>query len=61
MFFAPFILFTQLSFHLNLSWIPTKRKGIEEGECPCGVMVKALDCEIVVSELEFQLHNWIYF
>ena len=29
--------------------------------CPLGVMVKAMDCEIVVSEFELQLHYYIHF
>ena len=29
--------------------------------CPRGVMVKALDCGIVVSEFELQLHYYVYF
>ena len=29
--------------------------------CPCGVMVKAMDCEIVVSEFEFQLRYYVHF
>ena len=29
--------------------------------CPCGVMVKATDCGIVVSEFEFQSHYYVPF
>ena len=29
--------------------------------CPCGVMVKAMDCRIVVSEFVFQLHYYVHF
>ena len=29
--------------------------------CPCGVMVKALDCGILVSEFELQLGYYVYF
>ena len=29
--------------------------------CPRGVMVKMMDCEIVVSELELQLHYYVHF
>ena len=30
-------------------------------EGPRGVMVKALDCEIVVSEFELQSHYYVHF
>ena len=29
--------------------------------CPCGVMIKVLDCGIVVSEFELQLHYYVHF
>ena len=29
------------------------------GGCPRGVMVKALDCEIVVSKFELQSHYYV--
>ena len=29
--------------------------------CPCGVMVKAIDCGIVVSEFELQSCYYIHF
>ena len=29
--------------------------------CPRGVMVKAMDCGIVVSEFELQLHYYVHF
>ena len=32
-----------------------------EGGCPRGVMVKALDCEIVMSEFEFQSRYYVHF
>ena len=32
-----------------------------EGGYPCGVMVKAMDCRIVVSEFKLQLRHCIYF
>ena len=31
------------------------------GGCPRGVMVKAMDCGIVVSEFVFQSHYYIHF
>ena len=31
------------------------------GRCPRGVMVKAVDCRIVVSEFEFQSHFYVHF
>ena len=31
------------------------------GGCPCGVMVKAMDCGIVVNEFVLQLHDYIHF
>ena len=30
-------------------------------ECPHGVMVKAMDCEIIVSEFELQLRYYVHF
>ena len=30
-------------------------------ECPRGVMVKAMDCGIVVSEFVFQTHYYVHF
>ena len=30
------------------------------GECPCGVMVKAMDSEIIVSEFKLQLHYYVW-
>ena len=32
-----------------------------QGGCPCGVMVKAMDCGIVVSEFELQLRYYVHF
>ena len=29
--------------------------------CPRGIIVKSMDCGIVVSELELQLHNHVHF
>ena len=29
--------------------------------CPCGVIVKAMDCRIVVSEFELQSHYCAHF
>ena len=29
--------------------------------CPCGVVIKALDCGIVVSKFKLQLHYYIHF
>ena len=29
--------------------------------CPCGAMVKAMDCGIVVSEFELQSHYYVHF
>ena len=29
--------------------------------CPCGVMVKAMECRIVVSEFKLQLHYYVHF
>ena len=31
------------------------------GWCPCGVMVKAMDCRIVVSEFILQSHYYVHF
>ena len=31
------------------------------GECPRGVMVKAMDCEIVVREFVLQSHYYVHF
>ena len=31
------------------------------GKCPRGVMVKAMDCGIVVSEFELQLRYYVHF
>ena len=31
------------------------------GKCPCGVMVKAMDCGIVVSEFVLQLQYYVHF
>ncbi len=31
------------------------------GGCPRGVMVKAMDCEIVVSEFEIQSRYYVHF
>ena len=28
--------------------------------CPLGVMVKAMDCGIIVSEFELQLHYYVH-
>ena len=33
----------------------------QHGVCACGVMVKALDCGVVVSEFKFQLHYYVHF
>ena len=33
----------------------------EPGRCPCVVMVKAMDCGIVVSEFELQLRYYVHF
>ena len=38
------------------SFIHTEFKG-----CPCGVMVKAMDCRIVVSEFVLQSHYYVHF
>ena len=32
-----------------------------EGTCPCGVMVKAMDCGIVESEFELQSRYYVHF
>ena len=35
---------------------------LERGwRCPCGVMVKAMDCGIVVSEFVLQLRYYVHF
>ena len=31
------------------------------GGCPRGVMVKAMDCEIIVTEFELLLRNYVHF
>ena len=36
-------------------------KTLREGDCPRGVMVKALDCGIVVNEFELQSRYYVYF
>ena len=33
----------------------------KQRECPRGVMVKAMDCKIVVSEFELQLRYYVHF
>ena len=33
----------------------------KEGGCPCGVMVKAMDCGIVVSEFVLQSRYYVLF
>ena len=32
-----------------------------KGGCPCDVMVKAMDCRIVVSEFVLQLRYYVHF
>ena len=34
---------------------------IQQTECPRDVMVKAMDCRIVVSEFELQLRYYVHF
>ena len=34
---------------------------LQRGACPRGVMVKAMDCGIVVSDFEFQSRYYVYF
>ena len=31
------------------------------GACPCGVMVKAMDCEIIAREFELQSRYYVHF
>ena len=45
------VFLSSLSLSLSLSlW-----------ECPSGVMVKALDCGIVISEFELLYRNYVHF
>ena len=39
---------------------PTKQPNIAGGGCPRGVMVKAMDCGIVVSEFVFQSRYYVH-
>ena len=38
------------SYHLFMYWV-----------CPCGVMVKAMDCGIIVSEFVLQSRYYVHF
>ena len=43
---------------INLKNQPKKPKT---GRCPRGIIVKALECRIVVSKFKFQLRYYIHF
>ena len=45
-----FVILMFCIYVLNLFW-----------RCPCGVMVKAMDCRIVVSEFEIQSCYYVHF
>ena len=47
-------------FFENAWKLEENSQRIERG-CPCGVMVKAMDCRIVVSEFELQLRYYGHF
>ena len=49
------VIFFYLIFY-RFTFITTKIKG-----CPRGVMVKAMDCGIVVSEVELQSRYYVHF
>ena len=34
---------------------------MQTGGCPCGIMVKGMDCRIVVSEFVLQSHYYVHF
>ena len=50
------VKFYQCDLFLVISPQPRSR-----GWCPHGVMVKAMDCGIVVSEFKLQLHYHVFF
>ena len=45
-------IFTKLTFYYSF---------FDAGGCPCCVMVKVLDCGIVVSKFEFQSYYHVHF
>ena len=44
----------------NLQWFMCDKTKRNRG-CPRGEMVEAIDCEIVVSEFEFQSRHYVHF
>ena len=42
--------------YIHICWLLKCKRG-----CPRGVMVKAMDCGIVVSEFELQLRYYVHF
>ena len=49
----------KLDWAFSLGMASSLRKG--KLSCPCGVMVKAMDCGIKVSEFKFQLCHYVHF
>ena len=59
---SPHELFTPIltgGFYLSLS--DSKSPQVSWGGFPCGVMVKVMDYEIVVSKFVLQSHYYVYF
>ena len=44
---------------LTIGWILISNQG--HRWCPCGIMVKALDCRYIVSEFELPSGNYVHF
>ena len=56
------ILFTKyntniVQYHIVIQYTLT----YTHGGCPCGVMVKAMDCRIIVSDFVLQLRYYVHF
>ena len=55
-FFKYFLkIFSNFFFFFNLDFLR------ETQGCSCGVMVKSMDCKIVVNKLELQTRYYVYF
>ena len=46
---------------MSLTFVLVKRKPIKKGGCPRGIMVKVMDCGIVVSEFVLQWRFYVHF